>query len=385
LVFCVVLLAQQSEFSMFELLNNLRSAKQIGLTISPNVLARADRVIGMKTGIRHEAAGNSKRVQIVELLLCALLLGLSGSADAQPQAKIPTIGWLDARPPSAGGGRELFAREFRAVGYVDGKTIAFEFRSADNKLERLPSLADELIRLRVNVLFTPGGDEALAAKKMTTTIPIVFAVVPDPVALGLVNGLARPGGNVTGLSTIAPMLAGKRLELLKETIPRFSRVAVLWDPKSSASAQSWKESQLAARELGVELHSTEVSNADRFDGAFQDAIKAGSVALAVIMSPLVNTNQKRIADLALKHRLPAIYPREDFADSGGLMSYGPDRAEPYKRAATYVDKILKGAKPADLPVEQPTKFELVINLNTAKQIGLTIPPNVLARADRVIR
>jgi putative ABC transport system substrate-binding protein len=246
-------------------------------------------------------------------------------------------------------------------------------------------LADELIRFKVDVLFTPAGDEALAAKKATKTIPIVFAGVADPVAIGLVDSLARPGGNVTGFSTIAPVLAGKRLELLKETIPRLSRVAVLWDPKSSASAQSWKESQLAARELGVHLYSTEVSNADRFDGAFQEAIKAGSGVLTVIPSPLVNTNQKRIADLALKHRLPAIYPREDFADSGGLMSYGPDRTEPYRRAAVYVDKILKGTKPAELPVEQPTKFEFIINLKAAKQIGLTIPPSVSARADKVIR
>ena len=268
---------------------------------------------------------------------------------------------------------------------VTWRNIAFEFRNADNKVDRLPSLADELVRLKVDVLFTPSGGEALAAKKATKTIPIVFAGVADPVASGLVDSLARPGGNVTGFSTIAPMLAGKRLELLKETVPRLSRIAVLWNPKSSASAQSWKESQLAARELGVHLYSTEVSNADRFDGAFQEAIKAGSSALAVISSPLVASSQKRIVYLALKHRLPSIYPREDFADNGGLMSYGPDRTEPYRRAAVYVDKILKGAKPADLPVEQPAKFEFIINLKAAKKIGLTIPPNVLARADRVIR
>ena len=323
--------------------------------------------------------------KIILLALCSLLLAPCSAVEAQQPAKVPKIGWLDARPPSVGGGRELFAREFRALGYVEGKNIAFEFRSADNKLDRLPALADELGRLKVDVLFTPAGDEALAAKKATKTIPIVFAGVADPVAIGLVDSLARPGGNVTGFSTIAPVLAGKRLELLKETIPRLSRVAVLWDPKSRASAQSWKESQLAARELGVNLYSTEVSNADRFDGAFQEAIKAGSVGLAVIASPLVNTNQKRITDLALNHRVPAIYPREDFADSGGLMSYGPDRTEPYRRAAVYVDKILKGAKPADLPVEQPMKFEFIINLKAAKQIGLTIPPNVLVRADRVIK
>jgi putative ABC transport system substrate-binding protein len=318
-------------------------------------------------------------------LLATALLITASLIEAQQQVKIPTIGWLGARPPSVGGGRELFAREFRALGYVEGKNFAFEFRNADNKLDRLPAMADELIRLKVDVLFTPGSNEALAAKKATKTIPIVFAGVADPVAEGLVESLARPGGNVTGFSTIAPVLAGKRLELLKETIPRLSRVAVLWDPKSSASAQSWKESQLAARELGLQLHSMEVGSADRFDRAFQDAIKAGSVALAVVTSPFVTTNQKRVFELALKHRLPAIYPREDFADSGGLMSYGPDRTEPYRRAAVYVDKILKGTKPADLPVEQPAKFEFIINLKAAKQIGLTIPPNVLARADRVIR
>jgi putative tryptophan/tyrosine transport system substrate-binding protein len=322
--------------------------------------------------------------KMILLALCSLLIALCSAAEAQQPANTPVIGWLGARPPSTGGGRELFARAFRTLGYIEGKNFVFEFRNADNKVDRLPALADELIRLKVDVLFTPAGDEALAAKKATKTIPIVFAGVADPVAIGLVDSLARPGGNVTGFSTIAPVLVGKRLELLKETIPRLSRVAVLWN-KSTASAQSWKEIQLAARELGVELYSIEVSSTDRFDGAFQEAIKAGSAALAVISSPLVATNQKRIADLALKHRLPAIYPREDFADSGGLMSYGPDRTEPYLRAAVYVDKILKGTKPADLPVEQPAKFEFIVNLKTAKQIGLTIPPNVLARADRVIK
>ena len=322
--------------------------------------------------------------KIIVWMLATLLLITASLANAQ-QPKMPTIGWLGLRPPSAGGGRELFAREFRALGYVEGKNFAFEYRNAENQVDRLPSLADELIRLKVDVLFTPSLNEALAAKKATKTIPIVFAGVGDPVASGLVESLARPGGNVTGFSTIAPVLAGKRLELLKETIPRISRVAVLWNPKTHGAEQSWKESQLAARELGLQLHSTEVNSADRFDGAFQETIKAGSGALSVISSPFLNTNQKRIADLALKHRLPAIYAREDFADSGGLMSHGPDRTEPYRRAAVYVDKILKGTKPAELPVEQPTKFELVINLQTAKQIGLTIPQWVLVKADRVIR
>ena len=199
----------------------------------------------------------------------------------------------------------------------------------------------------------------------------------------LVDSLARPGGNITGFTTIAPMLAGKRLELLKETVPKLSRVAVLWDPQAS-STQEWKESQLPARELGLQLHSMEVSRADKFEGAFKEATKAGSGALAVTQNALVNSNQKRIADLAAKNRLPAIYNRGDWVASGGLMSYGADQVEPYKRAASMVDKILKGTKPADLPVEQPTKFEL-INLKTAKALGLTIPPVVLMRAEKVIK
>ncbi|MCE3241834.1 MAG: hypothetical protein K0Q83_2341 [Deltaproteobacteria bacterium] len=342
------------------------------------------------TEVRDQKSAVRKTLPLGPLLLAlsflsSLLLAPCSAAEAQQQANIPRIGWLGARPHSTGGGRDLFARAFRTLGYTEGKNFAFEFRHADNKVDRLPALADELIRLKVDVLFTPAGDEALAAKKATKTIPIVFAGVADPVGSGLVESLSRPGGNVTGFSTIAPVLVGKRLELLKETIPRLSRVAVLWNNRATASAQSWKEIQLAARELGVELYSMEVSSADRFDGAFQEAIKAGSLALAVISSPLVATNQRRIAQLAHKHRLPAIYPREDFADSGGLMSYGPDRTEPYVRAAVYVDKILKGTKPADLPVEQPAKFEFIVNLKAAKQIGLTVPPNVLARADRVIQ
>jgi putative tryptophan/tyrosine transport system substrate-binding protein len=236
------------------------------------------------------------------------------------------------------------------------------------------------------VLLTPGGNAALALKNATRTIPIVFfGAVSDPVELGLVESLARPGGNVTGFTTISAVLVGKRLELLKETIPKLSRVAVLWDPKGQGAEQAWKDSQLAARELGLQLHSMEVSSADKYEGAFKEATKARSTALAVTQHTLASSNQKRIADLAAKNRFPAMYYRGDFVESGGLMSYGADQDEPYRRAAVYVDKILKGTKPADIPVEQPKKFELVINLKAAKQIGLTIPPNVLARADRVIR
>ena len=318
------------------------------------------------------------------LALGAMLLALSFPARAQQAAKIPKIGWLS--PGSAASANiELFLREFRKLGYVEGKNIAIESRYANDKLDGLPALADELVRLKVDVIIVSGSGGTVAAKKTTSTIPIVFLSVPDPIALGLVDSLARPGGNITGFSTIADVLAGKRLELLKETVPKLSRAAVLWNPQSPSSAEQWKESQLSAREQGLQLHSMEVSSADKYEVAFKEAIKAGSAALAVTLHALANSNQKHIADLATKDRLPAIYPREDSVASGGLMSYGPDRAEPYRRGAVLVDKILKGTKPADLPVEQPMKFELVINLKAAKQIGLTIPPNVLARADKVIR
>jgi putative ABC transport system substrate-binding protein len=318
--------------------------------------------------------------------LCSLLLALSVSAEAQQQAKVPKIGHLGARSTATPGrGSDLFRRELRELGYVEGKSITFERRSADDRLDRLPALADELVRLKVDVLVTSSTIGALAAKNVTRTIPIVFYTVTDPVAAGLVDSLARPGGNITGITDIGAVLVGKRLELLKETISKLSRVAVLWDPRNPGNVQQWKEGLHPARELGLQLHSMEVSSADKYEGAFKEATKARSAALAVTSSPLVSSSRKQIADLATKHRLPAIYPRADYVESGGLMSYGADQVEPYKRAASMVDKILKGTKPADLPVEQPTKFELVINLKTAKQIGLTIPPNVLARADKVIR
>ena len=325
------------------------------------------------------------RKRVVELALGALLLALSVPAEAQQQSKIPKIGWLAARPAAPGSGYELFLREFRELGYIEGKNIAIEYRSADNKLDRLSALADELVRLKVDVLLTPGFNEARAAKSATRTIPIVFQLSNDPVAAGLVDSLARPGGNITGFTNIGAVLTGKRLELLKESVPKLSRVAVLWNPQNAGSSQVWKESQLQARELGLQLHSMEVSSSGQFDSAFKEATKARSAALAVLQSPLALSNQKRIVDLATKNRLPAIYYRGDFVESGGLMSYGADESERFRRAAVFVDKILKGAKPADIPVEQPTKFELIINLKAAKQIGLTVPPNLLARADRVIR
>jgi putative ABC transport system substrate-binding protein len=273
----------------------------------------------------------------------------------------------------------------RDLGYVSGKSATFVFRCADNKLDRFPALADELVRLQPDVLVTPGTLGALALKNATKTIPIVFLDVTDPVTAGLVDSLARPGGNVTVFSSIEAELAGKRLELLNETVPGISGVAVLWNSHDPSSAQQWKEIQTPARQLRLQLHSIDVSSAQTFETAFNKATQVHSSALFVVSNALAASNQKRLAELATKYRLPAIYPLRSFATNGGLISYGPDPTERYKRSAALIAKILKGNRPADLPVEQPTKFELVINLKAAKQIGLTIPPAVLARADTVIK
>jgi len=321
---------------------------------------------------------------IFTLTLAILLMSLCITAEAQ-QPTMPKIGWLAVRPASAAFAIESFQREFSKLGYVDGKNIVFEYRYAEGKLDRLPALADELVRLKVNVIIAPNTPAAVAAKNATKTIPIVFIDVTDPIATGLVDSLPRPGGNVTGFTTIGAVLAGKRLELLKETIPKLFRVAVLWNPKDSSSVQAWKESQLPARELGLQLHSMEVSSADKYEAAFKEATKAGSGALVWMASPLGSANQRLTVDLAEKYRLPAIYARRAVVENGGLMSYGVNLEEAFRRTAVFVDKILKGTRPAEIPVEQPTKFEFVINLKTAKQIGLTIPPNVLARADKVIK
>jgi len=324
--------------------------------------------------------------KILLLALCSPLLALSFPAGAQQQGKVFKIGWFGTRPASAPAPvLALFRRELRALGYVEGKNIAIEYRSAEDKPDRLPALADELVRLKVDVLFAPSTNEAVVAKNATKTIPIVFVGSGDPVAAGLVDSLARPGGNITGFSRIGTVLVGKRLELLKETIAKLSRVALLWNPQDPGSRQEWKESQLPARELGLQLHSMEVSSADKYESAFKEAAKARSGALAVAQDALAGSNLKLIADLAIKNRLPAIYPRGEFVDDGGLMSYGPDPDETSRRVVAMVDKILKGAKPADLPVEQPTKFELAFNLKTAKQIGVIIPQSLLYRADKVIK
>ena len=325
---------------------------------------------------------------IVGVVLSAILLALCSYTEAQQAKKIYRVGRLSGALSSSTFSLDALRRELRELGYVEGKNISFELRSAEEKPERLSALADELVRLKVDLIITGGPNDGLAAKKATKTIPIVFTDSPsDPVAYGLVDSLARPGGNVTGFYSMADVLAGKRLQVLKESMPKLSRVAVLWYGKSVGSEPQWTESQVTARQLGLQLYSMDIGNTDKYESAFKEAIKAGSTALAVVRHRLSQTpiNQKRIIELAAKYRLPAIYYREDFAEQGGLMSYGADEVEPFKRVAAMVDKILKGAKPADIPVEQSSKFEFIINLKTAKQIGLTIPPNVLARADRVIR
>ncbi len=329
-------------------------------------------------------------------LVVTFALGLHAvplTAEAQQSGKVYRIGQLSNSARinrrgvefRQGSPRKAYRQVLRDLGYVEGQNIVFEWRFSKRKRDRLPALADELVRLKVDVLFAHSLTAALAAKNTTRTIPIVFLSSVDPVAAGLVDSIARPGGNLTGLTHFAPALAGKRLELLKETIPNLSRVAVLWHPGNPGSEQIWKESQLAAPGLGLQLHSMEVTSSDQIEGAFQEATKAGSAALAVTQSTLIHSNRRRIADLAIKNRLPAIFVDSRFVRSGGLMSYGADRIEQYRRAATYVDKILKGARPRDLPVEGPTKFELIINLKTAKKLGITIPPNILYQATKVIK
>jgi ABC-type uncharacterized transport system substrate-binding protein len=322
--------------------------------------------------------------KIAVLALGIVVFALNGFAAAQQAVKVAKIGWLSARPGLAEA-QQIIVRMLRDLGYVSGKNVSFEFRYADNKLDRFPALADELVRLQVDVLLTPGTLGALALKNATKTIPIVFLDVTDPVGAGLVDSLAQPGGNVTGFSSIEADLAGKRLELLKEIVPRILRVAVLWNPHDPSSAQQWKESQLPARELGLQLYSLEVGSADQFENSFKKATQFHSSALFVVSNALAASNQRQLSDLAARYRLPAVYPQGNFVINGGLISYGPDQSERYRRSAALIDKILKGTKPSDIPVEQPTKFELVINLKTAKQIGLTIPQSVLYRADKVIK
>ena len=322
----------------------------------------------------------SKKI-FVKLLATVLLTTVS--AGAQQPTTIPLIGRLSNSHNAAR--FEAFRQGLRELGYEEGKNIVIEWRFADGKLDRLPALAAELVRLKVDIIVTAGPVLTRAAKEATSTIPIVMTFDPDPVGSGFVASLARPGGNITGLSTLAPEISGKQLELLKETVTKFSRVAVLGNSTSPGNAQSLREIELAAKAFKVQLQYLDVLDPKDIETAFRAASKGRADGVLVLPSPVLTSQRTQIVDLAVKSRLPAIYWRSDFVEAGGLMSYAASQNDLDRRAATYVDKILKGRKPADLPVEQPMKFEFVVNLKAAKQIGLTIPPNVLVRADRVIR
>ena len=329
---------------------------------------------------------NSKLLWLIVLAFGLMIAGVVPMAMAQQPKKVPRIGYLAAVSPAADAPRkEAFRQALRDFGYIEGQNILIEYRHEDRNFDRLPELAAELVRLKTDVFVTVTTNAAQAARSVSKTIPHVFMGVTDPVTAGLVDSLPRPGGNSTGITNMAAILSGKRLELLKEIIPKLSRVAVLWDPHAPGSAPQWQDSQVPARELGLQLHSMQVSSADKYDEAFKEAAKAQSGALAVTLNPLANSNQKRIADLAMRYRWASICARADYADNGNLMAYGPGYSIEGFDGARYLARILKGAKPADIPVEQPTKFEMVINLKTAKQIGASIPPTLLARADRVIR
>jgi len=320
--------------------------------------------------------------------LCAIFLALSFSAEAQQPSKIPHIGYLSSTGDANNPGRnvESFRQGLRDLGYDEGKNIVVEYRYFEGKRERIPNLVTELVQLKLDVLVANSLTAIRAAKQVTKTIPIVIVTVDDPVATGLINSLARPGANITGLTTLNRELGGKRLELLKEVVPRMSRVGVLWEADNSGAAIGFKEYEAAARALKIQLQSLEVRPPKPdLEGAFQAAAKEHADAVITINTALILYSRKQIAELAIKNRLPSMTEGNRYVEAGSLLSYTANDAESYRRAAVYVDKILKGAKPAELPVEQATKFEFVINLKTAKQIGLTIPASVLLRADKVIK
>ena len=321
------------------------------------------------------------------LSVIAFVLAVTAAvAQAQQSKKVPRIGYLSVLSPSSDSTRiEAFRQGLRELGYVEGQSFAIESRYAEGKLNRLLELAGELVRVKVDVIVVGGSTATRAAKNVTKLIPIVMAHGSDPVELGLVASLARPGGNITGLTHLAPELGGKRLELLKDIIAQLSRVAVLTDPGTQGHGPQIKELEVAARALGLQLRPVEVRGANELESAFSAMTTARAGAFIGLQQPTLDSLRERIVDLAAKNRLPGMYPNSEYVETGGLMSYAADIVAMFRRAATYVDKILKGAKPADLPVEQPIKFEFIVNLKAAKQIGLTIPPNVLARADRVIR
>jgi putative tryptophan/tyrosine transport system substrate-binding protein len=335
-----------------------------------------------------------KKAGMSSILIAVTLLAVAVTAEAQQPKKVPRIGFF-----SAGAGPrnkditvtatdprlEGFRQGLRELGYVEGQNITLEIRWGDGKTDRLSQLAAELVRLKMDIIVTDGDRATRAAKQATTTIPIVMGSDADPVGSGLVASLARPGGNITGLTNLLSGLSGKRLEVLKEAFAGISRVGVIWNPESPPSAAGFKEAQIAAKALGLQLQSLEMRGPDDFEGAFQAAAKGRAGALTVLSDALMFSHRTRILELAAKYKLPTMHTQSLWVQAGGLMSYGTYFPDLFRRAATYADKILKGAKPAELPVEQPMKFELVINLKTAKALGLTISPNVLARADKVIK
>jgi putative tryptophan/tyrosine transport system substrate-binding protein len=326
-----------------------------------------------------------KKAVLLSILVVVVQLAGGVRAEAQQPTKVPRIGMLLALSPEESTDINGLRQGLTALGYVEGKNLAIEYRYAEGKLDRLPALAAELVDLKVDVIVALNPPSAHAAKNATKTIPIVMRSTDDPVTTGLVASLARPGGNITGLTSISTELIGKRLEILKETVPHGRLVAVLRNPTAPDAALKLKETEVVGRALGLQFQSVEVRALDEFESAFKTATRTHPQALIVLRNPLIVNNRMRIADLASKSKLPAMYDDREFVDAGGLMSYGADLTDLHRRAAVYVDKILKGAKPADLPVEQPMKFEFIINLKAARQIGLTIPPDVLARADKVIR
>ena len=324
--------------------------------------------------------------KIFVCLLATFLLTTAAPAHAQPSTKIFRLGYLAGSSLTVNVDRvEAFLQGLRELGYVQGKNIVLEYRAAEGKSERYPALASELVSLKVDVIVTAGAASTRAAREATSTIPIVMVQDSDPVGSGFVASLARPGGNVTGLSTLAPEISGKRLEILKEIIPKLSRLAILGTSKYPGNAQSLKETELAAMALGVRIQYLDALGSQDIEPAFRAARRESADAILLLQSFVLNSHRKQIVNLAIKGRHPAIYYSPEWVKDGGLMSYGVSFTDLNHRAASYVDKILKGTKPADLPVEQPQKFEFIVNLKTAKQIGLVIPPNVLARADKVIR
>ncbi len=333
---------------------------------------------------RDFCSDNRKWAGLFAIVVAVTVCG--ARAEAQQPKKVPRIGFLSTTSPAALSARiEVFRQGLRELGYVEGKNIVIEYRYAEGKLDRRTELAAELVRLKVDVIVTGGAASTRAAKEATVTIPIVMTADGDPVGDGHVASLARPGGNITGLSRLAPEIVGKQLELLKEVVPRLSRVVVLASSTTPANARALKEAELAAGALKVKLQYLDVLDLKDIETAFREATKGRADAVLQLTSPILLSHRTQVADLAVKSRLPAVYGNSEIVEAGGLMSYGVDNRDLLRRAAYYVDRILKGTKPADLPVEQPMKFEFVINLKAAKQIGLTIPPNVLARADKVIR